>query len=144
MGGGELKFEVHTHEMSREAFFDLKSTKPCYQSKTINAMGSVTKRLNLFPLPGLASVRLQYLFDSPSKSFTKHAILGLGFGLVFGAVWRYWHKQVYTPRITDYYKQLAIANKGEVEKFRLRLVEDAKANPIEQMVKNNTKNSFIH
>merc|ERR1712233_55883 len=78
------------------------------------------------PFPGAARFRLQTLTDTPSKGFIRHLGIGLAIGLVMGGAWRYWHQNVFNARRDDFYKQLAKANAEEVEKFRLRLVEEGK------------------
>mmetsp|Transcript_13564 Transcript_13564/g.23162 ORF Transcript_13564/g.23162 Transcript_13564/m.23162 type:complete len:132 (+) Transcript_13564:73-468(+) len=131
MGGG-LKFEVNNHpDITRAEFFNLQSTKPTALGNAVRSIGRVSQRAVLFPLPGLSSIRLQYLFDSPSKSFAKHFFIGLTGGLVLGGVWKYIEYRVLN-RTADYYKQLAIANKAEAERFRQRLIQDSKENPIEE------------
>merc|ERR1719355_244639 len=124
--GAPQKIEIPTQEISREAFFDLKHTKTSAWENACKTVGRFTQRFNPFPFPGATRFRLATLTDSPSRGFVKHAAIGLAIGLVFGGAWRYWHQNVYNVRRDDFYKQLAKANAEEVEKFRLRLVDEGK------------------
>ena len=125
--GAPQKAEIPTQQISREAFFDLKHTRnPSLWTKACRAVGRYTQPISLFPFPGASKFRLQYLTDSPAKSFTRHVVVGTVIGLAVGGVWKYWHHQVYNVRKNDFYKQLSKANAGEVEKLRLRLVDEAK------------------
>merc|ERR1712063_153384 len=115
--GEPVKAEIPTQQISRAAFFNLKAT---------SAIGRFTHKLVMFPVPGCASTRLAHFTDTPVRSFSKHALIGTAIGLFFGIGWKIWHRGVYDKRRDDYYHQLAIANKEEMERFRLRLVEEGK------------------
>lgn len=127
MGGHEpAPRAIPTTEISREALFDLQRTKGNVLTKALRAVGRVTYKLVLFPLPGLSSVRLAHLRGDPAMSLTKHMAVGTGLGLVLGAAWRYWHVNIFNVRRDDYYKQLAIANAKENENFRQKLIAEAR------------------
>merc|ERR1712000_627172 len=124
--GGPAKFEVPTHQITREAFFNLpETTKTSLFRQACKTVGNFTHKLVLFPLPMGAGMRLHYFKQTPSQSFCKHLAIGTGIGLAIAGFWHFFSTRPYRNKRNDYFKQLAVANAAELEKFRLRLVDEA-------------------